>query len=161
MEGRGVAYKSAYLSGSVEIAPRAGLADAICDQVSTGATLEANGLREVEEIYRSKAVLIRKTEALSPELEALLSTLLVRIEGMIGARESKYIMLHCPTDKIREVSALLPGAEHPTILRLEDDDRHVALHAVSTETLFWETMEKLKALGASSILVLPIEKMMK
>ena len=161
MRQKGVAYKTAYLTGSVEIAPRAGLADAICDQVSTGATLEANGLREVEEVYRSKAVLIRRTSPMHEDNEKLLATLLERIEGMICARESKYIMLHCPVDKIREVSAILPGAEHPTILKLEDDDTRVALHAVSTETLFWETMEKLKALGASSILVLPIEKMLK
>ena len=83
-----------------------------------------------------------------------------RLEGMLQARESKYIMLHAPKDKLAEITALLPGAENPTVMPLASDSTHVAMHVVATETLFWETMEKLKALGASSILVLPIEKMM-
>ena len=161
MREKGVSYKTTFLSGSVEIAPRAGLADVICDQVSTGATLEANGLREVEEVYRSKAVLIQRASPLGAEKDSLVEKLLVRMQGVISAHESKYIMLHCPVDKVEEISAILPGAEHPTILKLSDDPGRVALHAVSSENLFWETMEKLKELGASSILVLPIEKMMK
>ena len=148
------------LTGSVEVAPRAGLADAICDLVSTGATLEANGLKEVEVVYRSKACLIAKPEPLSTSKEALVEKLLVRMQGVSRARECKYIMLHAPKDKLDQVVALLPGAEHPTILPLAGSSDHVALHMVSRESLFWETMEQLKALGASSILVLPIEKMM-
>lgn len=148
------------LTGSVEVAPRAGLADAICDLVSTGATLEANGLKEVEVVYRSKACLIAKPEPLSASKEALVEKLLVRMQGVSRARECKYIMLHAPKDKLDQVVALLPGAEHPTILPLAGSSDHVALHMVSRESLFWETMEQLKALGASSILVLPIEKMM-
>ncbi len=157
---RGLSFKPCLLNGSVEVAPRAGLADAICDLVSTGATLEANGLREVEVIYRSKACLIQRTGEMPKEKQELIDRLLIRIQGVIQARESKYIMLHAPIDKQEAIISLLPGAERPTVLPLASDPKHVAMHMVSTETLFWETMEKLKALGASSILVLPIEKMM-
>ncbi|WP_410016774.1 ATP phosphoribosyltransferase [Sodalis sp. C49] len=156
----GINFKSCLLNGSVEVAPRAGLADAICDLVSTGATLEANGLREVEVIYRSKACLIQSDVELPPAKQALIDKLMIRIQGVIQARESKYIMLHAPAERLDEIVALLPGAERPTILPLAGDKHRVAMHMVSSETLFWETMENLKALGASSILVLPIEKMM-
>ena len=157
---KGLGFKSVMLGGSVEVAPRAGLADAICDLVSTGATLEANGLKEVEVIYRSKAVLVQAPNPLNEAKQKLIDKLLPRIQGMQQARESKYIMLHAPKDKLAEITALLPGAENPTVMPLASDSTHVAMHVVATETLFWETMEKLKALGASSILVLPIEKMM-
>ena len=100
------------------------------------------------------------SEPLDADKEALVEKLLVRMQGVSRARECKYIMLHAPKAKLAEVTALLPGAEHPTILPLAGSDDHVALHMVSSESLFWETMEELKALGASSILVLPIEKMM-
>ncbi|WP_404873131.1 ATP phosphoribosyltransferase, partial [Klebsiella pneumoniae] len=105
-------------NGSVEVAPRAGLADAICDLVSTGATLEANGLREVEVIYRSKACLIQRDGEMEESKQQLIDKLLTRIQGVIQARESKYIMMHAPTDRLDEVIALLPGAERPTILPL-------------------------------------------
>ncbi len=148
------------LTGSVEVAPRAGVAHAICDLVSTGATLEANGLREEDEVFESKAVLIQKAEPLSEDKQALISRFLPRIDGVMQAKESKYIMLHAPKDYLEQVKSLLPGAENPTVLPLAEHDNRVAVHVVSSETLFWETMEKLKALGCSSILVLPIEKMM-
>ena len=157
---KGIKAKAVMLTGSVEVAPRAGVADAICDLVSTGATLEANGLREEDEVFVSKAVLIQKSDALSPEKQALIARLLPRIDGVQQAKESKYIMLHAPTDYLEQVKSLLPGAENPTVLPLAGVDNRVAIHVVSSETLFWETMEKLKALGCSSILVLPIEKMM-
>ena len=157
---KGLGFKSVMLGGSVEVAPRAGLADAICDLVSTGATLEANGLREVEVMFRSKACLIQRDGEMADAKQQLIDRLLTRIQGVIQARESKYIMMHAPTERLEEVVALLPGAERPTILPLAGDKQRVAMHMVSSETLFWETMEKLKALGASSILVLPIEKMM-
>ncbi|HBO37054.1 MAG TPA: ATP phosphoribosyltransferase [Pasteurellaceae bacterium] len=160
MREQGVNFKSCLLNGSVEVAPRAGLADAICDLVSSGATLEANGLHEVEVIYKSKACLIQRAAALSTEKQALVDKILTRIQGVQQAAESKYIMLHAPKDRLEEVTALLPGVEHPTILPLAHDDSKVAMHMVSQETLFWETMEQLKDVGASSILVLPIEKMM-
>lgn len=157
---KGINAKAVMLTGSVEVAPRAGVADAICDLVSTGATLEANGLREEDEVFVSKAVLIQKADALLPEKQALVTRLLPRIDGVLLAKESKYIMLHAPKNYLEQVKSLLPGAEDPTVLPLAGIDDRVAIHVVSTETLFWETMEKLKALGCSSILVLPIEKMM-
>lgn len=160
LDQKGIKFKSCLLNGSVEVAPRAGLADSICDLVSTGATLEANGLKEVEVIYRSKACLIQRDGEMEADKQALIDRLLTRIQGVIQARESKYIMLHAPSDCLEDVIALLPGAERPTILPLAGDQNRVAMHMVSSETLFWETMEKLKTLGASSILVLPIEKMM-
>jgi len=161
MKAQGVPFKSTLLNGSVEVAPSAGLADAICDLVSSGATLEANGLKEVEVIYRSKACLIQRAEPLSSDKQILVDRLLTRIQGVQQAAESKYIMLHAPKNKLEEITALLPGVENPTILPLAHDDSKVAMHVVSQENLFWETMEQLKEVGASSILVLPIEKMMK
>ncbi|MBS0847972.1 ATP phosphoribosyltransferase [Citrobacter sp. JGM124] len=160
LDNKGIQFKSCLLNGSVEVAPRVGLADAICDLVSTGITLEANGLREVEVIYQSKACLIQRDGELSGAKQQLVDTLMTRIQGVIQARESKYIMLHAPSERLEDIIALLPGAERPTILPLAGEKQRVAMHMVSSETLFWETMEKLKALGASSILVLPIEKMM-
>ena len=154
MKAQGVPFKSTLLNGSVEVAPSAGLADAICDLVSSGATLEANGLKEVEVIYCSKAWL-------SNDKQILVDRLLTRIQGVQQAAESKYIMLHAPKNRLEEITALLPGVENPTILPLAHDDSKVAMHVVSQENLFWETMEQLKEVGASSILVLPIEKMMK
>ena len=160
MDQQGVNFSTCMLNGSVEVAPRAGLADAICDLVSTGATLEANGLKEAEVILRSKAVLIQQTGELSDDKQALIDRLLTRMQGVIQAKESKYIMLHAPAERLDQIKALLPGAEDPTVLPLSQDKSRVAVHLVSSENLFWETMEQLKELGASSILVLPIEKMM-
>lgn len=160
LDKQDVKFSTCMLNGSVEVAPRAGLADAICDLVSTGATLEANGLKEAEVIFRSKAVLIQRTGEFAPDKAELIDRLLTRMNGVIQAKESKYIMLHAPSETLEQVVELLPGAEDPTILPLAHDKQRVAVHLVSTENLFWETMEKLKALGASSILVLPIEKMM-
>lgn len=160
MDQQGVKFKSVMLNGSVEVAPRAGVADAICDLVSTGATLEANGLVEADVIFRSKAVLIQSGAELSAGKQQIIDKLLPRIQGLQQARESKYIMLHAPKDKLEAVIDLLPGAERPTIMQLAGDTNQVAIHMVSSEDMFWETMEGLKSLGASSILVLPIEKMM-
>lgn len=160
MKAQNVSFKSTLLNGSVEVAPSAGLADAICDLVSSGATLEANGLKEVEVIYRSKACLIQRAEPLDGDKRQLVDKLLTRIQGIQQAAESKYIMLHAPKEKLKEITALLPGVENPTILPLAHDDSKVAMHVVSQETLFWETMEQLKEMGASSVLVLPIEKML-
>ncbi|WP_456297193.1 ATP phosphoribosyltransferase [Vibrio sp. AK197] len=160
MDKQGVPFSTCMLTGSVEVAPRAGLADAIADLVSTGATLEANGLKEAEVIFKSKATLIQRMGEFDADKTALISKLLVRMQGVQQAKESKYIMLHAPVDKLEQVKALLPGAEDPTVLPLSAEKQKVAVHLVSTENLFWETMEQLKELGASSILVLPIDKMM-
>ncbi|MGM0525828.1 MAG: ATP phosphoribosyltransferase [Pseudomonadota bacterium] len=160
LKNNGINVKNVNLTGSVEVAPRAGLADAICDLVSTGATLEANGLVEKEVIFRSQAQLIQRSDKLTADKQAMIDQLLPRIDGVQMAKESKYIMLHSPKSVLDEVIALLPGAETPTVLPLSHTDQQVAIHMVSTEKLFWETMEDLKAIGCSSILVLPIEKMM-
>ncbi|MFZ1874072.1 MAG: ATP phosphoribosyltransferase, partial [Chania sp.] len=103
LDKQGVRFKSCLLNGSVEVAPRAGLADAICDLVSTGATLEANGLREVEVIYRSKACLIQRDGEMPAAKQQLIDRLMTRIQGVIQARESKYIMLHAPSDRLDEI----------------------------------------------------------
>ena len=160
LSAQGVNFKSVLLTGSVEVAPRAGLADAICDLVVTGATLQANGLKEVETIYESQAVIIARDQELFPEKQAIADRILTRLHGVLTAKESKYIMMNAPRNKLKEITALLPGAENPSIIELEGDSERVALHVVSREKLFWETMESLKELGASSILVVPIEKML-
>ncbi|OEF89351.1 ATP phosphoribosyltransferase [Vibrio anguillarum] len=160
MDEKGIDFSTCVLTGSVEVAPRAGLADAIADLVSTGATLEANGLKEAEVIFQSKATLIQRQGEFSEDKQALIARLLTRMQGVIQAKESKYIMLHAPVDQLEAIKDLLPGAEDPTVLPLSAEKNRVAVHVVSTENLFWETMESLKALGASSILVLPIDKMM-
>jgi ATP phosphoribosyltransferase len=147
------------LSGSVEIAPGLGTADAIADLVSTGSTLRANHLRELEVLFHSQAALYCTSISIGEAKQVLLNRLLSRIEGVLQAAESKYVMLHAPRDAIDKVTALLPGVEHPSIMPLEGSDR-VALHAVCGETVFWEHLEALKAAGASAILVLPVEKML-
>jgi ATP phosphoribosyltransferase len=156
----GIQASAVMLTGSVEVAPRAGIADAICDLVSTGATLDANGLQEQQEIFKSSAVLIKRSTPLDAEKQALVEKLLPRMQGVMQAKESKYIMLHAPADKLEQVKSLMPGAENPTVVPLPGKDNWVVIHAVSPENLFWGTMEKLKSLGCSSILVMPIEKMM-
>ncbi|WP_144208522.1 ATP phosphoribosyltransferase [Shewanella donghaensis] len=159
MQEKGINYSDCMLKGSVEVAPRAGLSDGICDLVSTGATLEANGLYETDVIYQSMACIIQSAAEQVPAKQALIDKILSRMNGVVRARESKYILLHAPTETLDQIVALLPGAENPTVLPLNDDSNRVAVHAVSTEDLFWDTMEELTALGASSILVMPIEKM--
>jgi len=148
------------LSGAVEIAPRLGRADLICDLVSTGSTLQANHLREVEIVLDSHAVLIRTPVTLVPERDEWVERLLMRIDGVQQVRESKYIMLHAPRDALAEIRRLLPGSESPTIIPLEGCPDRVAVHAVCRENVFWETLESLKKVGASALLVLPVEKML-
>lgn len=148
------------LSGAVEIAPRLGRADLICDLVSTGSTLQANHLREVETVLESHAVLIRTPLELPPEKDEWVERLLMRIEGVQSVRESKYIMLHAPRSALAEIRRLLPGSESPTIIPLEGNPDKVAIHAVCRENVFWETLESLKKAGASALLVLPVEKML-
>jgi ATP phosphoribosyltransferase len=148
------------LSGAVEIAPRLGRADLICDLVSTGSTLQANHLREVETVLESYATIIRTPLALPPEKDEWVERLLMRIEGVQAVRESKYILLHAPRSALPEIRRLLPGSESPTIIPLEGFPDKVAVHAVCRENVFWETLESLKKAGASSLLVLPVEKML-
>lgn len=148
------------LSGAVEIAPRLGRADAICDLVSTGSTLAANHLVEAETVLQSHAVLIRTPIELAPVKNEWVERLLMRIEGVQQVKESKYIMLHAPRAALPQIRKLLPGSEAPTIIPLEGFPDRVVVHAVCRENVFWETLESLKAAGASSLLVLPVEKML-
>jgi ATP phosphoribosyltransferase len=148
------------MSGAVEVAPRLHIADAICDIVQTGATLEANGLKPVHTLLESQALLIGRKDRLAGTKAATAQRLMKRIQGALKASEAKYIMLHAPRSALPAIARILPGAESPTVLPLESMPGKVAVHAVSRESVFWETMEQLKAAGASAILVLPIEKMM-
>jgi len=160
LEREGVSASIVELSGSVEIAPGLGTADAISDLVSTGTTLRANHLRELQVLFQSTAALYTASAPMSEEKQALLNRLLARLDGVLQAEESKYVMLHAPRGQLDTIRRLLPGAEHPTIMDLEGQPERVALHVVCRETLFWEHLEALKAAGATAILVLPVEKML-
>jgi ATP phosphoribosyltransferase len=159
LEHRGVGATIVELSGSVEIAPSLGTADAIADLVSTGTTLRANHLRELEVLFRSEAALYGRNNGISQEKRELLNRLLARLEGVLQAAESKYVMLHAPREALQRITELLPGVEHPSVMPLEGSNR-IAVHAVCGEEVFWEHLEALKAAGASAILVLPVEKML-
>jgi ATP phosphoribosyltransferase len=152
--------ETVYFSGAVEIAPKLGRADFICDLVSTGSTLAANGLVEVGTLLESEAVVIQTEARLSDEKQALVDRMLQRLDGVLQVRESKYIMLHAPRAALAQIRDLLPGSEAPTVMPLDGADDKVAIHAVCRENVFWETLENLKAAGASSLLVLPVEKML-
>jgi ATP phosphoribosyltransferase len=145
------------ISGSVEIAPGIGLADAICDIVSTGSTLLSNGLKEVEVVLRSEAVLIASPD-LSAAKQSILDKLLFRIEAVQKAKNNKYILLNCPNEAIEPITRIIPGMKSPTILPLAKKGWS-SLHSVVDENDFWEKIDQMKALGAEGILVIPIEKM--
>ncbi len=147
-------------SGAVEIAPSLGRAELICDLVSSGATLAANRLIEGETVLESVACLVQTPVKIPAEKTEWVNRLVERIAGVQQVRGSKYIMMHAPRSALTQIAALLPGAESPTVLPLDAVDDKVAVHVVCRESIFWETLEQLKAAGASSILVLPIEKML-
>lgn len=157
---RGVSADVVVMNGAVELAPRLGIAGFIADLVSTGATLEANGLNAVETILESEAVLVRTRRAMHPAAAEVADNLLQRIQGVLATQESKYIMMNAPEAALPAITAILPGAEAPTVLPLAGRPGHFAVHAVCKESVFWETLQKLKGAGASAILVMPIEKMM-
>jgi ATP phosphoribosyltransferase len=160
LDSRGIAAEIVYFSGAVEIAPKLGKADFICDLVSTGSTLRANQLIEVETVLESEAIVIQTREPLSGGKQEWVDRILQRLDGVLQVRESKYIMLHAPRVALDEIAALLPGSEYPTVIPLDGNGDKVAVHAVCRENVFWETLENLKAAGASSLLVLPVEKML-
>lgn len=147
-------------SGAVEIAPKLGRADVICDLVSTGGTLRANHLREEDTILDSVSSLIQTPKTVPAGKAEWMERLKKRIDGVIQVSESKYIMLHAPRAALAEITRLLPGSEAPTVMPLEGREDKVAIHAVCRENVFWETLEELKQAGASSMLVLPVEKML-
>lgn len=146
------------INGSVELTPYIGIADCICDLVSSGATLEANNLIEFKSLMESEAVLISPVES-KKITQTNIINLIKRFEGVINAKESKYVMLNVDRNSTEKICKLLPGADSPTIIPLQKDNK-VAIHALCKEPVFWETMEKLKLNGASSILVLPVEKIL-
>ena len=145
------------ISGSVEIAPNIGLADAICDLVSTGSTLFKNGLEEKEVILKSEACLVANKK-LSPEVKPLFDTLVFRLKAVLAAKNNKYVLMNAPQDKVDTIINILPGMKSPTVMPLAAEG-WCSIHTVITENRFWEIIEELKATGAEGILVVPIEKM--
>lgn len=156
---RGVSADIHEISGSVEIAPSIGLADAVCDLVSSGSTLFSNGLREVETVMLSEAVLLKRRD-LNAEQQAILDKLLFRIRSVKAAAQNKYILLNAPIDKVDEIKRLLPGMRSPSMVPLADEG-WVSLHSVVSETDFWEVVDALKNVGAEGILVLSIDQMIR
>lgn len=145
------------ISGAVEIAPSIGLADAVCDLVSSGSTLFVNGLREVSTVLKSEAALIA-APTLNPERSELLRQLIFRFQALLAAKNHKYILLNAPNDNLPNIFALLPGMKSPTVLPLAEPGWS-SVHSVVREDQFWDIIEQLKANGAQGILVAPIEKM--
>lgn len=147
------------ISGSVEIAPSIGLADAICDLVSSGSTLFSNGLREVEILMQSEAVLISRKN-LDLGFQKLLNKFLFRVKAVIAAKQNKYILLNAPNENLDGIIKLLPGMKSPTVLPLAESGWH-SVHSVINENDFWEIVEQLKNAGAEGILVVSIDQMIK
>ena len=143
------------ISGSVEIAPSIGLADAVCDLVSSGSTLFTNGLKEVETVMRSEAVLIARKN-LDAGGQQILEKLLFRIKSVRAAQQNKYILLNAPNEKLNEIIGILPGIKSPTVMPLAEKDWS-SMHSVINENDFWEVVENLKTAGAEGILVLSID----
>ncbi len=146
------------ISGAVEIAPRLEVADAVCDLVSTGNTLKANGLKELEIIYESETELIQTNKPLSPGKQKLIKKFLQRIDGHQQAGRSRYIMMNAPQSAVPEIKEIIPSLKSPTVMPLADSEM-AAIHTVIPIEEFWVVMEKLKAAGASGIVILPIESM--
>jgi len=157
LKENGVTAEIHEISGSVEIAPGIGLADGVCDIVSTGGTLISNGLKEVDVILKSEAVLI-SNPSLTPEKQALLNQILFRIESSLKAKHYKYILLNAPNDKVKSIIDILPGMKSPTVLPLAEGEWS-SIHSVVKESDFWNVIDQLKSYGAQGILVVPIEKM--
>lgn len=159
LQSRGIDAEIHVISGSVEIAPSIGLADAICDLVSSGSTLFTNGLKEVETVMNSEAVLIVR-ENLNADLRLILQKLIFRIRAVREARENKYILLNAPNEKLQRICELLPGMKSPTVMPLAQKGWS-SVHSVIAENDFWEIVEKLKSEGAEGILVLSIDQMIR
>jgi len=157
LKEKGVTADLHIINGSVEIAPNIGLADAICDIVSSGSTLFKNNLKEVEVMLTSEAVLAVSPK-ISSERKELLEKLQFRIQSVLRARGSKYVLLNAPNDKLDDIIKLLPGMRSPTVLPLADEGWS-SVHTVINKDKFWEVIDELKKAGAEGILVCPIEKM--
>ncbi len=157
LSANGITSEVHVISGSVEIAPNIGLADAICDIVSSGSTLLSNGLKEVETIMKSEAVLVSR-KGLDTEGAAILQKLLFRLESVMAAKSSKYIIMNAPNEAIESIVSVLPGMKSPTVVPLAASGWS-AIHSVLSEEKFWDIIDDLKKAGAQGILVVPIEKM--
>ncbi|MFA8434199.1 MAG: ATP phosphoribosyltransferase [Marinifilaceae bacterium] len=157
LEERGIKADIHVISGSVEIAPNIGLADGICDLVSSGSTLFKNGLKEVEQILVSEACLVANPD-LGIEQQSLLDRLLFRLRAVLASRNNKYVLLNAPNDRLDEIIATLPGMKSPTVLPLAMEGWS-SVHSVINEQDFWDAIDRLKELGAEGILIIPIEKM--
>ncbi|REC42696.1 ATP phosphoribosyltransferase [Chryseobacterium pennipullorum] len=157
LQKKGIAADIHVISGSVEIAPNIGLADGICDIVSSGSTLFKNGLRETVTLLRSEAVLAKNT-GLSTEKEAVLEKLLFRVKAVLKAKNSKYILMNVPNDKIQEIAGVLPVLKSPTVIPLAEEGWS-SIHSVIDEERFWDVIDELKEKGAQDILIIPIDKM--
>jgi ATP phosphoribosyltransferase len=158
LEENGVNADIITLSGSVEIAPRLEIADAITDLVSTGGTLKANGLEEYETFFESETQLIQTNKPLSDGKKALIEKFLQRMEGHQKAEKSRYIMMNAPEEAVSEIKSIIPSLKSPTVMPLADNGM-VAIHTVVAISTFWDVMEKLKEAGATGIVMLPIESM--
>jgi ATP phosphoribosyltransferase len=158
LDEKGITAEIIKISGSVEIAPSLDLSDAIADLVSSGNTLKRNGLKELEMILASQAVLIMSNNEVNPEKKALIDRLLLRIRATQQAKKSKYVLMNAPEASLENIKKIVPALSSPTIVPLATPGM-IAIHTVIEEEVFWDVMEKLKAAGASGILVLPIEKM--
>ncbi|WP_276964598.1 ATP phosphoribosyltransferase [Chryseobacterium sp.] len=157
LENQGIVSDIHVISGSVEIAPNIGLADGICDIVSSGSTLFKNGLRETVTLLKSEAVLAQ-TPRLSVEKQAILEKFVFRIKAVLKAKNSKYILMNVPNDKIQKVSEVLPVLKSPTVIPLAEEGWS-SIHSVIDEERFWEVIDELKDNGAQDILIIPIDKM--
>jgi ATP phosphoribosyltransferase len=157
-EDKGINVKVITLSGSVEIAPRLEIADAICDLVSTGNTLKANGLDELINIFDSETQLIKTNKPLSEGKQQLIEKILQRIEGYQKAGKSRYIMMNAPQESVERIKEIIPSLKSPTVMPLADNGM-VAIHTVVPLSTFWDVMERLKEAGATGIVMLPIESM--
>lgn len=157
LDENGVNAQIHVISGSVEIAPGIGLAEGVCDIVSTGGTLLSNGLKEVEPIFRSEALLI-SNKSLDEQKKTLLNRLLFRINSVQKAQNHKYVLLNAPNEKIEEIIKVMPGMRSPTITPLAQEGWS-SIHSVLKESDFWENIETMREAGAEGILVIPIEKM--
>jgi len=158
LEEKGIKSNIVTISGAVEIAPRLEVADAICDLVSTGNTLKANGLVELETVMESETQLIQTNKKLSDGKRKLIDKFLVRMDGHQQAERSRYIMMNAPESAVQKIKDIIPSLKSPTVMPLADDNM-VAVHTVIPIDKFWVVMEKLKAEGASGIVILPIESM--
>ena len=157
LDAQGITAKLHIINGSVEIAPNIGLADGICDIVSSGSTLFKNGLKEIEVLLKSEAVLAVSPK-MNAERKAILEKIQFRIKSVLKGRESKYILLNAPNDKLHEIIKLLPGMRSPTVMPLAEKGWS-SVHTVISKNTFWEIIDELKSKGAEGILVCPIEKM--